>query len=369
MTDIEAPSSTELEVSLFGPGFGESILIHLGANSWIIVDSCITGTSDLPAPIAYLRSIGVDPSSSVKVIVATHWHDDHIRGLSTIVDHCHEAEFCCSMALSRQEFISNATKFEVNNTIVGGSGAREIVKVLNSLNGKSPKRAIAGMLLKSFPGSDLGHNCNAELWALSPSDKQIDQFLSDIGSLSPSVKQTRFRLSSEKQNNGSLVLWLNVGDIKILLGGDLEETTDQDTGWTVVLSSEGREGNRANIFKIPHHGSITGYSSDVWEHMVCESPIAILTPFNRGSKKLPDKDDAKRILCHTDDAFSTSNHSNKRNKPRDKIVDKMIKETVGKIRPVQVSSGRITIRRNLDGDGKYNVYLNNGACHLSELAS
>jgi len=30
----------EIEVSVFGPGYGESILVHLGAGKWVIVDSC-----------------------------------------------------------------------------------------------------------------------------------------------------------------------------------------------------------------------------------------------------------------------------------------------------------------------------------------
>jgi len=30
----------ELEVSVFGPGYGESLAIHLGLGSWIIIDSC-----------------------------------------------------------------------------------------------------------------------------------------------------------------------------------------------------------------------------------------------------------------------------------------------------------------------------------------
>jgi hypothetical protein len=34
-----------------------------------------------PAAAEYLASIGVDPATSVRLIIATHWHDDDIAGL------------------------------------------------------------------------------------------------------------------------------------------------------------------------------------------------------------------------------------------------------------------------------------------------
>ena len=35
---LEAPAAGELEVSLFGPGFGEALALHIGAGKWILVD-------------------------------------------------------------------------------------------------------------------------------------------------------------------------------------------------------------------------------------------------------------------------------------------------------------------------------------------
>ncbi len=37
----DSPGQDIIEVSIFGPGKGEPILVHLGRNEWIIVDSCI----------------------------------------------------------------------------------------------------------------------------------------------------------------------------------------------------------------------------------------------------------------------------------------------------------------------------------------
>lgn len=60
------PERDEIEVSVFGPGYGESILLHIGNNNWLIVDSCLDFPSRESAPLRYLRQIGIDPASSVK---------------------------------------------------------------------------------------------------------------------------------------------------------------------------------------------------------------------------------------------------------------------------------------------------------------
>lgn len=82
---MEPPRPDQVEVTLLGPGFGESILVHIGDNHWIIIDSCIDSDTGSPAAITYLEGLGVDPGEAVKVIVATHWHDDHIGGISTLL--------------------------------------------------------------------------------------------------------------------------------------------------------------------------------------------------------------------------------------------------------------------------------------------
>src|SRR5690348_10313352 len=117
----------ELEVSIFGPGYGESLVIHLGSDQWIIVDSCKNPSTGEIAPLAYLRRIGVDPATSVRVIVATHWHDDHVRGLSEVVRECQGARFVCASAMTLPEFVTMVTRHEIGGaTTPVGSGVREM---------------------------------------------------------------------------------------------------------------------------------------------------------------------------------------------------------------------------------------------------
>ena len=71
----------------------------------ILVDSCLD-KHGIPGALRYLESIGLDPAQAVALSVATHWHDDHIRGMARLVEACGQAAFCCAGALSRKEFLA-----------------------------------------------------------------------------------------------------------------------------------------------------------------------------------------------------------------------------------------------------------------------
>ena len=102
--DYDQPKHNEIEISCFGPGFGESIVIHLGNSEWIIIDSCTNNIDPLPASINYLNSIKVKVETQVKIVLATHWHDDHIKGIADTLERCKNAVFYCSDALRTDEF-------------------------------------------------------------------------------------------------------------------------------------------------------------------------------------------------------------------------------------------------------------------------
>jgi glyoxylase-like metal-dependent hydrolase (beta-lactamase superfamily II) len=131
-----APSLDEIEVSVFGPGYGESIVIHLGGNKWIIVDSCIDPISKEPIPLSYLHQIGVKPIEAVKQVIATHWHDDHIRGLSKIIRECKSAEFVCSAALRSNEFLTITSAY-AKRSMMKSSGVQEFYEIIRRPQGIS----------------------------------------------------------------------------------------------------------------------------------------------------------------------------------------------------------------------------------------
>lgn len=101
-----APNENEVEITLIGTGggYGECIIVKLGISDWFIVDSCINPNTKEPLAIEYLKSINVNYSNDVKQIICTHWHDDHIRGLSTILELCPNAEFAPTRVNDIQKF-------------------------------------------------------------------------------------------------------------------------------------------------------------------------------------------------------------------------------------------------------------------------
>ena len=83
MTLSALPKYDEFEVSVFGPGRGECILVHMGYNEWCMIDSCVGRGRSLPAAVEYLTDLGQAALDGVLLVLATHWHDDHIGGIAS----------------------------------------------------------------------------------------------------------------------------------------------------------------------------------------------------------------------------------------------------------------------------------------------
>lgn len=98
---------------------------------WFIVDSCIEPKSKEIPVLNYLDQIGVESSHAVKLIVASHWHDDHVRGLSTIVETCRSAQFCLSSALRAKEFLTLIAAYS-KRTMMVSSGIKEFCAVIEA---------------------------------------------------------------------------------------------------------------------------------------------------------------------------------------------------------------------------------------------
>jgi len=93
------PRADELEVSVFGPGVGESIVVHLGDSRWVVVDSCVAPDTKRAVALDYLGEIGVDVLEQLLMLVVTHWHDDHSKGASDLLDTAPNADLVLAAAL------------------------------------------------------------------------------------------------------------------------------------------------------------------------------------------------------------------------------------------------------------------------------
>src|SRR5665213_2669888 len=103
----DLPNANTAEITLIGTGggYGESCIIHYGDNCWAVVDSCQNPTTKECLPLSYLKQIGVDVARDVKVIICTHWHNDHILGISDLFNECENSFFSFSRANDWPKFL------------------------------------------------------------------------------------------------------------------------------------------------------------------------------------------------------------------------------------------------------------------------
>jgi beta-lactamase superfamily II metal-dependent hydrolase len=362
---VPGPKANELEVSIFGPGYGESILIHIGNKSWIVVDSCVD-ESKQPAPLKYLKSIGVDVKTDVKLIVVTHWHDDHIRGISNVFRECETASVVFSAALTPKEFFTLAETYKSIPSLAS-TGIQEFSNIISMLGRKkdSFKFAAADRILYRQEATIDGGKKTIQVSSLSPSDMNIERSFHQISKMIPKDGEKKLRLPSLNPNNVAVALWVQIGDERILLGSDLE-CDNSDTGnWTVIVNSSLLIDSKAFVFKVAHHGSPTSYNPMVWNRVLGPNVHAMLTPFVNGPHKLPSDDDLNRIAGFTKNIFVTSRPARRKYRHPDNAVQKRLEEMASNLFVENGNFGHVKLRKEIDSNREPEVELDGAAFQFS----
>ncbi len=352
------PDKGEFELTLFGPGYGESIVLHVGGGVWILVDSCLD-TDGTPRSLKYLENIGVDPAEAVDLIVATHWHDDHIRGIKKQVEVCKKAAFCCASVLCEKEFLTAVGTLKDRHPSGVGYGLREIHGVF------SRPSQVASKLKLAIADRRIFSQGACEIWSLSPNDANFLNFLRTIGRLLPAVGKSKTRIPSLSPNDVAVALWVKIEDIAVLLGSDLEKR-----GWIEILQNPTRPNGKASAFKVPHHGSKNAHEPEVWKRMLAPDPFAVLTPWRKGSHTLPSQQDVRRILSFTTNAYATARMDSSTRSPvsRIKMVERTIRESGVKLRRLAMLPGAVRLRRSLGSRTQWKIETFGAACHLKNSA-
>jgi hypothetical protein len=278
------------------------------------------------------------------------------------------AGFACSQALDTDQFVTLVES--ASATIQGRSGVDEFASIFQLLLERvsearekklaAPTFAIENRRLLQLSGNT--RSFPAAVTALSPSDGTVRLALSDIATLIPNAGETQRRITNRAPNRTSVVLWVEAGTRRVLLGADLEHTDRSREGWLAVLSAH-KDPTSATVFKVAHHGSVNADCPDVWAKMLVDNPIAVVTPFN-GGKTLPQISDLKRIGTRTERLYCTSSGPGKP-PVRDPLVDKALKRDVRERRVVDGPSGHVRIRWSMSNDeAQPTVELFNNAYHV-----
>lgn len=348
----DPPGNDQVEVSLFGPGKGESCVVHLGQGDWIVVDSCIDQRTRENSPLRYLRDLGVDVAKSVRLVVGTHAHDDHIAGIADVFDQCKGAFFVSSSALVREEFQSLMRADAAAASHLRMSSyreyrrVREIVMARGASNGLvSWKRALEQRTLWQRPESD--HALTARVISVSPSDEAVSRSLTALAE-EAGAPDTLLRLSNIDPNELAVALWVEVGRQSVLLGADLL-IGPAGCGWQAVLASH-HPRHQASLVKVAHHGAPNAHSEAVWSELLTPDPVGVLAPYRAGRTPRPSVEDVTRLCSLSQAVYATADaRQPKMNRQQQRAAAKLGSLATG-VRDPWGSVGHVRARTNEDGD-------------------
>jgi beta-lactamase superfamily II metal-dependent hydrolase len=350
-------SNNYIEFTLIGTGagYGESIVLNIGNNAWIVVDSCIDPFNKKNLPLEYLKTSGVD-LSCVKLIVCTHWHDDHIKGISTLFDECKNSKFCLAVAKDQRKFLQLVKlDYEKAKSFESISSTTELNKCLKIKEERNIPftHVVQDKILYGTSENSL----KSEVIALSPSDKIIEEYDYEISELLAKYGASNTKIYHTCPNDKSIVLLVKINDQRILLGSDLEVGSDEQKGWLgIIKNCSSLDDQKATIFKVPHHGSETSYHVRIWDKLIEENAISGLTPWNRGIK-LPRKDMLTKLLSHTNELYITSIKSSNKPKKREKRIAKAIGSFNKTLYEAKFSLGIIKCSILLNEEKRWNIEL------------
>ena len=349
-----APLIDEIEVSLFGPGKGECVLVHLGGGKWMVVDSCLDDRK-VAAPLAYLESIGVAPDA-IELVVASHWHDDHIGGLGQVVKAATHARFFCSNGLEIDEFFMVVAAAAQRPMMQSTSGVSEFGAVIEVLESRSTPLgwAMVDRILHS--------TASVKVHSLSPSDMAVTESRRLISAAWASQQSaaTRLAVPRPERNPSAIVLHVQIGAVSLLLCSDLETDRDPAMGWLAVVDAHARPTELADFVKVAHHGSGNGHEARVWAEMLGPQPYAALTPYLSGSTPIPRPADIARLRALTPNLFVTRRPGVQRS-GRDWRAQKMAEEATNWIASEPRSAGALRFRRPIDASSEWQVSMSGTA--------
>lgn len=346
MQKTTPPQPDEIEISLFGKGIGESIVVHFGDGRYAIIDSFINPETNNPIAIDYLQAMGIS-LDKIELVISTHWHNDHTAGLTKILEKTStDVKFVTYPILEKEKFnnfIESGLKRNVKSTT-------EFSNILNNFILKRKLKLVYAShnkLVYNIIGKDISHGVDVNFFALSPQDKELSDYLLYYLKL-PNKNDNSYSFPDD--NEISIVIWLQIGDDIILLGGDLEEKNANTTGWKAVIQNHTLNG-KANLFKVPHHGSISSHNNNIWSNLLNPHPISILSVFN--SSGLPKETDKNRIKGLSAKTFIVGSSAKKV-----KEIKRLTKDFgIKKIKALPSNIGIVRARKKISTVGNWNIEL------------
>lgn len=355
------PAPDELEVTVIGPGHGESVVVHLGNDEWLVVDSCVTASTQAPrsAPLLYLQSIGVDPSVAVKLIVVSHWDDDHASGISELVAKCPNAVFACAETLTKRDFIQYVEMVATRSADTGTGNVSEFRRVYEHLMEQDR------LVRKATPGRQLLDSGYPRVRSWSPSDYEMTRFMAYVAQNSPADWAPSRRAVPCSPNMTSVVLTIDWDHTSVLLGADMEAAANDQRGWGAIVAEGSRNDiQKCAVVKVPHHGSESSHDPRMWSELLEREPIAVIAPFGRGpiNSRPPKSSDVRRITALSSATFLTAPHSPRKPTKKDIGVERALREHGIQLLSASTPMGLVRLRKQRGTVWRYELFGPARAC-------
>lgn len=254
-----------LYMFVIGPGFGESVVIRVPPDHWVVIDSCKPG--ERAAALEVLSRY----SGQCACAILTHQHRDHYPGFAEILSHA-------------------------NWTVIGCADTKLLASRIESQNPEEHrKNELEDIMAAIVARWESDRNARWQTWR--GTRKDVGE--ATLTSLHPTEALAGQTLEPD-QNSLSTAILIEWKSVRLLLGADVE-----NPHWDDITRQFQDLGAHAGM-KVPHHGShlsngskgslhksfLTGERRREW----------IVTPYSKGSKRpgFEDGEGAHQLLEHVE---------------------------------------------------------------------
>ncbi len=374
------PQADELEITLIGAGSeaGESVVVHLANGKWMIIDSCKTGGEVLP--LYYLRKKEVD-LKEVAYVICTHWHTDHIEGLSEVIGGCKNA------ILVIPGFFKQERVFKALFADYYSRKSPVVREMVDSLMVIKQRTGVLRLPIYLGPRDEVTdetiNGVKVEVRSFSPADhvKELyDKMLAEstlqkvaTTDLEPNICSSVLDITTDNQL------------LSVLLGADLETNRKDERnldcktlcddnlemGWCNVIKccNKYKDRTKYSYIKAAHHSSINGYCPELMDTKVDKEQTFITTTAfeNNADVRLPEELMLRKYQSICENYYITASHPKPLPvKDKDTEIESMKNKGVQGIKVIKPECGVITTRYNISSGARTKHQLWGCACKVDD---
>jgi beta-lactamase superfamily II metal-dependent hydrolase len=303
----------KIEIIVFDVGEGDSIAVEFpvgGEMKWGIIDCCQRSDDNEPSVLRFIRDNSIQ---ELEFVCLTHFHYDHYRGLSKVLQYFEEhdypihwfwrygivspTEVCIQMYKYAEELRGLTAEEEEARLITrdekefAKERVKELRKILEWQNRTAEKMKRQKIpFIRRLHGGTIFHRYdkNMAFYCLAPTGDMVREREEYIARAAAGFGNV---LEEETQhaNLSSAILLLTFGKANMLFGGDAGK--DIWSNSIDLLKKSGIMGNRevkADFVKASHHGSRYSSSKTLWSAILRKNAfIAISADYRDNSYKHP----------------------------------------------------------------------------------